>query len=193
MGCPPRHQPSLLRLPSQLHRPEDRHAEFVGVPWNFGRHRRLLIWRLTGEPAMATVLLVEGEDQVRVLAESYLEEQGHEVLSAGTPDGALALLEKSPHVDILFTDVDLKGEIAAGIDLAQEAFKRKSNLKVLYTTERSVTDGMKARFVKNSAFLAKPYTVEQLLATLAVHFRVSPQARASQLTPSLRRAFPLRA
>jgi len=126
---------------------------------------------------MATVLLVEGEDQVRVLAESYLEEQGHEVLSAGTPDGALALLEKSPHVDILFTDVDLKGEIAAGIDLAQEAFKRKSNLKVLYTTERSLTDGMKARFVKNSAFLAKPYTVEQLLATLAVHFRVSPQAR----------------
>src|SRR5215831_3771779 len=177
MGCPPRHQPSLLRLPSQLHRPEDRHAEFVGVPWNFGRHRRLLTWRLTGEPAMATVLLVEGEDQVRVLAESYLEEQGHEVLSAGTPDGALALLEKSPHVDILFTDVDLKAEIAAGIDLAQEAFKRKSNLKVLYTTERSLTDGMKARFVKNSAFLAKPYTVEQLLATLAVHFRVSPQAR----------------
>jgi DNA-binding response OmpR family regulator len=73
--------------------------------------------------------------------------------------------------------VDLKGEVAAGIDLAQEAFKQKSNLKVLYTTERSVTDGMKARFVKNSAFLAKPYTVEQLLTTLAVHFRISPQAR----------------
>ena len=87
------------------------------------------------------------------------------------------MLEKSLHVDILFTNVDLKGEIAAGIDLAQEAFKRKSNLKVLYTTERSVTDGMKARFVKNSAFLAKPYTVEQLLTTLAVHFRISPQAR----------------
>src|SRR5262249_38236789 len=85
---------SQLRLPSQLHRSEDRRAEFVGVPWNFGWHRRLLTWRLTGEPAMATVLLVEGEDQVRVLAESYLEEQGHEVLSAGTPDGALALLEK---------------------------------------------------------------------------------------------------
>src|SRR5262249_43643507 len=101
----------------------------------------------------------------------------NEVLSAGTPDGALALLERSPHVDILFTNVDLKGELAVGIDLAQEAFKQKSNLKVLYTTERSVTDGMKARFVKNSAFLARPYTVEQLLATLAVYFRVSPQAR----------------
>ncbi len=66
-------------------------------------------------------------------------------MSAGTPDGALALLEKSLHADILFTNVDLKGEIAAGIE--------------------------------NSAFLAKPYTVEQLLTTLAVHFRISPQAR----------------
>jgi hypothetical protein len=40
-----------------------------------------------------------------------------------------------------------------------------------------VTDGMKARFANNSAFLPKPYTVEQLLTTLAVHFRISPQAR----------------
>ena len=110
---------------------------------------------------MATVLLVEGDDQVRVLAESYLEEQGHDVLSAGTAVGALALLEKSSCVDVLFT----------------KAFKRKSNLKVLYTTERNLTDGMKARFVKNLAFLAKPYTVERLLTTLAVHFRISPQAR----------------
>jgi DNA-binding response OmpR family regulator len=73
--------------------------------------------------------------------------------------------------------VDLKGEIAAGIELAQEAVKRSPNPKVLYTTERSLTDGMKARFVKNSAFLPKPYSVEQLLTTLSVHFRISPQAR----------------
>ena len=126
---------------------------------------------------MATVLLVEGEDQVRVLAESYLEEHGHEVLSAGTAAGALALLEKSPNIDLLFTSIDLKGKVAAGIELAQDALQWKSNLKVLYTTERDLTDGMKARFVKSSAFLAKPYTVEQLLTTLSVHFRISPQAR----------------
>ena len=126
---------------------------------------------------MVTVLLVEGDDQVRVLAESYLEEQGHKVLSAGTPAGALALLDKTAEVDLLFTDVDLKDEVAVGIELAQEAAKRKPNLKVLYTTDRSLTDGMKARFVKSSAFLAKPYTVEQLLTTLTVHFRISPQQR----------------
>lgn len=62
---------------------------------------------------MAVVLVVEDEDQVRVLAESYLEEQGHAVLSAGTPTGALAILEKSDGVDLLFTDLDLKSDILA--------------------------------------------------------------------------------
>ena len=131
---------------------------------------------------MATVFLVEDDDQVRVLAESYLEEQGHEVLSAGTTPGALALLAKSPQLELLFTNVDLKGEIAAGIGLAHEAVNRRPNLKVLYTTERNLTDGMKARFVKNSAFLPKPFTVEQLLATLSVHFRISPQARRQRVS-----------
>jgi DNA-binding response OmpR family regulator len=126
---------------------------------------------------MATVLLVEDDDQVRVLAESYLEEQGHEVLSAGTAPGALALLAKSSQLELLFTNVDLKGEIAAGIGLPHEAVNRRPNLK-----ERNLTDGMKARFVKNSAFLPKPYTVEQLLATLSVHFRISPQARRQRVS-----------
>ncbi len=121
---------------------------------------------------MATVLLVEDEDSVRVLAESYLEEQGHPVLSAGTPEGALALLEKAPHVDLLFTDIDLHGDIHAGIELARHAVDRWPHLKVLYTSGRAVTDGMKARFVRGAAFLQKPYTVEQLRTTLAERFKI---------------------
>jgi len=74
---------------------------------------------------MATILLVEGDDQVRVLTGSFLEQQGHRLLSAGTPDGAIAILKKTEHVDLLFTDVDLKGEISAGIDLATERTSRR--------------------------------------------------------------------
>jgi DNA-binding NtrC family response regulator len=121
---------------------------------------------------MATILLVEGDDQVRVLTGSFLEQRGHQVLSAGTPDGAIAIL-KTQHVDLLFTDVDLKGEIAAGIDLAADAKHIHPNLKVLYTTGRALTDGMKARFVEGSASLEKPYTVEQLATALVVHFRIN--------------------
>jgi DNA-binding NtrC family response regulator len=126
---------------------------------------------------MAVVLLVEDEEQVRVLAESYLEEQGHKVLSAGTPQGAIALLEKTPHVDLLFTDLDLKGNVEAGIDLAYDAIKRWPHLKVLYTTGQDLTDGMKARFVGKSAFLPKPYTVEELSTTLSAHFEIKPLPR----------------
>jgi DNA-binding NtrC family response regulator len=122
---------------------------------------------------MAVVLLVEDEEQVRVLAESYLEEQGHQVLSAGSPDGAMALLKRTPHVDVLFTDIDLKDKIASGIELAQDGAVRWPHLKVLY----DLTDGMKARFVENSAFLPKPYTVEELLRTLSEHFKINPQPR----------------
>jgi hypothetical protein len=36
------------------------------------------------------------------------------------------------------------------------------------------TDGMKARFVGKSAFLPKPYTVEELSTTLSAHFEIKP-------------------
>ncbi len=124
---------------------------------------------------MAVILLVEDEEQVRVLAESYLEQLGHQVLTAGSPAGAMALLKRTPHVDVLFTDIDLKDQIASGIELAQDASVGWPHLKVLYTTGKVLTDGMKARFVERSAFLPKPYTVEELRRTLSEHFKITPQ------------------
>ena len=44
----------------------------------------------------------------------------------------------------------------------------RPELKVLYTSGQAVTDGMAALFVKDSAFLPKPYTVEQLGTMLGV-------------------------
>jgi DNA-binding NtrC family response regulator len=129
---------------------------------------------------MATVLLVEDEDQVRLLAESYLEEQEHKVLSAGTPEGALAVLQNESRVDILFTDLDLKGDIHAGINLANEAIRILPQLRVLYTTGRAITDGMKARFVAGAAVLEKPYTVDQLRMSLSKHFDINPLLRSKQ-------------
>jgi CheY-like chemotaxis protein len=127
---------------------------------------------VTKGSCMAVVLVVEDEDQVRVLAESYLEEQGHQVLSAGTPAGALALLQQSPAVDLLFTDLDLKGDMHAGIELAKAAVKLRPRLQVLYTTGRAITDGMKARFVSGSATLAKPYTIDELRDSILTNFQI---------------------
>jgi CheY-like chemotaxis protein len=123
---------------------------------------------------MGTVLIVEDEDQVRVLAESYLREQGHQTVSAATPEEALAVFEVVDRVDVMFTDVILKGDIHAGLELAKEAVQRRPELKVLFTTGSAVTDGMKAMMVEKSAVLEKPYTVDQLQTALTVHFGINP-------------------
>jgi len=123
---------------------------------------------------MGTVLIVEDEDQVRVLAESYLREQGHQTVSAATREEALAVFDMVDRVDVMFTDVILKGDIHAGLELAKEAVQRRPELKVLFTTGSAVTDGMKAMMVKKSAVLEKPYTVDQLQTALTVHFGINP-------------------
>jgi DNA-binding NtrC family response regulator len=112
---------------------------------------------------MARVLIVEDEEQVRVLAESYLREQGHQTVTAATPVEAL--------------DVGLRDDPHAGLNLASEARRRHPNLKVLYVTGQSVTDGMRAMMVERSALLEKPYTVEQLQTALIVHFEIRARAR----------------
>jgi len=123
---------------------------------------------------MATVLIVEDEDQVRVLAESYLREQGHQTVSAATAEEALAVFDVVERIDVMFIDLVLKGELHAGLETAKAAVARRPDLKVLYTTGSAVTDGTKAMMVEKSAVLEKPYTVDQLQTALSVHFGVNP-------------------
>jgi DNA-binding NtrC family response regulator len=116
---------------------------------------------------MAVVLIVEDEEQVRVLAESILQDQGHKTLSASTLEQALALLEGDQTVELLFTDLGLHGDLQAGLTAAQEAVKRFPDLPVLYTTGQGITDGMRAMFVERNGFIAKPYSADQLRAAIA--------------------------
>jgi hypothetical protein len=100
----------------------------------------------------------------------------------GTPPYLPGLLNKhsrsSPEpIDLLFIDLNLKGESEAGLSLAVQAVEMRPALKVLYTSGQAVTDGMMALFVKNSAFLPKPYTVEQLGTMLGVKFNFRSSAR----------------
>jgi CheY-like chemotaxis protein len=63
---------------------------------------------------VAVVLIIEDEDQVRVLAESVLREHEHRTLSASTAEQALALLESEEVIDLLFTDIGLHGRAHIG-------------------------------------------------------------------------------
>jgi DNA-binding NtrC family response regulator len=117
---------------------------------------------------MATILIVEDEEQVRVLADSVLQEAGHTVIAATGVEGAKALLETGGHVDVLFIDLNLGSDLEAGLTVAQNARERHPKLSYLYTTGAGVNEGMKALFVQPFLFLPKPYTMEQL--TKSVEF-----------------------
>ena len=88
---------------------------------------------------MAVVLIVEDEEQVRVLAEAIIQELGHETLTAGTAEQALALVQERPDVDLLFTDIGLQHDLEAGLQLAKGIAAQKPGLPVLYTTGQGVT------------------------------------------------------
>ena len=121
---------------------------------------------------MALILVVDDQEQVRVLAESILRDCGHQTLSAATVDQALALVRADQSIELLFTDVNLADDAQAGLvhpglELAQQALRLRPKLHVLYTTSASVTDGMKALFVEGSDILQKPYDINQLSAKVA--------------------------
>jgi two-component system cell cycle sensor histidine kinase/response regulator CckA len=119
---------------------------------------------------MAIILLVEDDEQVRVLAESFLQSAGHSTLTAASSEQALSLLSADDPVDLLFVDVILQGDAEAGLSLAKKAIELRPDLKVLYTSGQALTDGMTSLFVPNSAYLPKPYTVEQLGTMLSMKF-----------------------
>jgi CheY-like chemotaxis protein len=127
---------------------------------------------LAGVSSMAVVLVVDDEEQVRVLAESVLRDCGHQTLSAASVNEALALIRTEQAIELLFTDINLADDAEAGLvhpglELAQHALQLRPQLRVLYTTDASITDGMKALFVEGSEFLAKPYDINQLSAKVA--------------------------
>ena len=87
----------------------------------------------SGVRAMALVLIVEDEEQVRVLAEAIIQDMGHETLTAGTADQARAVADERNDVDLLFTDIGLQQDLEAGLQLAKDITARRPKLPVLYT------------------------------------------------------------
>jgi DNA-binding NtrC family response regulator len=121
---------------------------------------------------MAVILVVEDEEQVRVMVESILIDNGHQTLSAATTAQALAVIQTDEPIDLLFTDIRLgpavdAGLVHAGLELAHRAVELRPDLRVLYTTGQGITDGIKAAFVPGSQFLPKPYDINQLTAKVS--------------------------
>jgi two-component system, response regulator PdtaR len=110
-----------------------------------------------------TVLVVEDESLIRMLAADSLEEQGFTVLEAGDAAEALAILEEHDEVDVLFTDVNMPGPMD-GLALAGLMHDRRPELGLVITSGRGTPDP--ERLPMSSLYLAKPYLPRQLTAAV---------------------------
>jgi CheY-like chemotaxis protein len=115
---------------------------------------------------MATVLIVEDEAMLLVLAESVLQTAGYDTLSASSVLEVQGIVESETKFDILFTDLTLHEDHDAGIEAAKLVVEKRPGTPVLYASGRALTDGLKALFVDNSDFVGKPYTDKLILEAL---------------------------
>jgi CheY-like chemotaxis protein len=101
------------------------------------------------------VLLVEDEPLICDIATEALEEQGYAVEAVATASEALSCLDSGTPIDVLFTDVNLPGEMD-GAALAQRVRQMRPKLPVIYTSGRqSKIEHMQP--VDGSMFVPKPY------------------------------------
>jgi two-component system, cell cycle sensor histidine kinase and response regulator CckA len=111
---------------------------------------------------MATILLVEDQAALRLLAEDLLSEAGHRVLSAGNGRAALELAERhNGPIDMLVTDVVMPE--MNGPDLAEQLSLKRPGLLVLYVsgyTDHALLD--RGAVESAAGFLHKPFPPDAL-------------------------------
>jgi len=111
-----------------------------------------------------TILLVEDDEQVRVVAEDILRRAGYHVLQARNAGEALLTCEQFPQrIHLLLTDVVMPQ--MSGVQLARRLAQIRPDMKVLcmsgYTDEAVLRHGM---IESGLAFVQKPLTPDRLLS-----------------------------
>jgi len=109
----------------------------------------------------STVLVVEDEVFVRIVAADMLEESGFKVLEAGDAAEALELIALHHEIAILFTDINMPGEMD-GIALAVEVVRLHPEIRVVVTSGRQWLGDKE--LPDHGRFLKKPYGRAELTA-----------------------------
>jgi CheY-like chemotaxis protein len=137
-----------IYLPRQVAGAQEDAVDTISSALLLGEHREV-------------VLVVEDEPAVRELSVEVLTELGYRVLEADGAAAALRLIDAHPDIALLFTDVVMPE--MNGRKLADEALRRRPNLKLLFTTGYTrnavVHNGVLDAGVE---LIGKPFTIEEL-------------------------------
>jgi nitrogen-specific signal transduction histidine kinase/CheY-like chemotaxis protein len=113
-----------------------------------------------------TILVVEDDAEVRTVTVTILGDLGYEVLEAGTAAAGLTQLERNPGINLMIADIVLPGGMG-GRELADEACRLRSGLKVLYVSgyaENALSHH--GRLDEGVQLLVKPFRQADLAAKI---------------------------
>ncbi len=122
------------------------------------------------------VLVVEDDERVRRVTVSRLMQLDYKVLEASNGPEALSILERTPAIQLLFTDMVMPGGMS-GADLAAVSSKRFPEIPVLFTSGYAAPEIAVQAGARVSSWLRKPYTVADLATTLRRVFGKEDRAR----------------
>ncbi|CAN5401994.1 hypothetical protein BH09PSE3_BH09PSE3_28110 [soil metagenome] len=113
------------------------------------------------EKLAATVLVVEDEVLIRLLISDELRDTGLTVVEAGNASEALSYLASDPSVALVFTDVNMPGEMD-GLALARQIARDYPAVKILVTSGHlHPTEG-----VQNIPLITKPYNLRDTVTRI---------------------------
>jgi CheY-like chemotaxis protein len=111
----------------------------------------------------SVVLVVDDEPLIRMNAADMLVDAGFDVLEAENAVDALAILADHPEIQVLFTDVNMPGDMD-GLDLARRVHQLRPEVHLIVTSGK-VTPSAES-IPSNSDFLGKPYREHQVIALI---------------------------
>jgi DNA-binding NtrC family response regulator len=123
-----------------------------------------------------SIVFVEDEALICDLVNDVFAENGFEVHTFLQAEDALRYITSGEQVDVLFTDINLPGEMD-GAELATRARELRPDLPIIYASGRySVSDMLP--LVTRSIFVKKPYDPDDM-CTLVSRL-ASPQATVTR-------------
>jgi CheY-like chemotaxis protein len=105
------------------------------------------------------VLIVEDELLLRGYAVEMITSAGFEVIEAGNADEAIEILEATPDITVVFTDIQMPGSMD-GLKLARAVRGRWPPIKIVATS--GLVDVGEKDLPEGGRFLPKPYSLEAI-------------------------------
>jgi two-component system, chemotaxis family, chemotaxis protein CheY len=113
----------------------------------------------------STILVVDDDSDIRSLTRTFLEHEGYQVHTSGDADRASRIFRSAPHIDLLITDYSMPQR--SGMELALDIKSIQPTLPVLIISGIFLDSVQFAQLrTQGWHFLAKPFTLPQLLASV---------------------------